>query len=111
MVENSRSGFERFASAVRRRGFLGGIGAAGLATAMSVFGEADAASATVSKGCCDLCFTPKSGYTLKQCQTGTHYTWYCTVNSGGLHCTCCEHGTSLDTCSNVTASWYSCQYG
>jgi hypothetical protein len=99
-----------FASNIRRRGLLGSIGAAGLTAASLIFGQADAANATISKGCCNLCYNPASGYTLAKCQHGTHYTWYCTVNSGGLHCTCCEHGTNLDSCSGVTASWYTCKY-
>jgi hypothetical protein len=84
----------------RRRFLRGGLGAGALAAAATVFGSAQAAQATITKGCCHLCLSPSG--TLSQCQTGTHYTWYCTATSGGLHCTCCERGNATGACTGVT---------
>lgn len=93
---------------VRRRRFLrGGLGAGALAAAATVFGSGQSAQATITAGCCHLC-RAKSG-TLAGCESGAHYTWYCTATSGGLHCTCCEHGSSSG-CTGVTQSWYTCSY-
>ena len=92
-----------------RRRFLAGIGATGLAAAGTVFGRATAASALVKAGCCNLCYSSSSSHTMAQCESGRYYVWYCNY-SGGVYCTCCEHGTTADSCSGVTYSKYSCQY-
>jgi hypothetical protein len=91
-----------------RRSFLAGIGASGLATAATIFGQATPASAIVSAGCCNLCFSPS--HSVAQCETGRYYVWTCSYNSEYLYCDCCEHGTTADSCSGVTYSSYSCQY-
>lgn len=91
-----------------RRGFLAGVGASGLATAATIFGQATPASALVNAGCCNLCFSPS--HSVSQCETGTYYVWSCPYGSEFLYCNCCEHGTSGDNCIGVTYSSYSCQY-
>lgn len=72
-----------------RRGFLAGLGAAGLGTAQAAFGKAVPAHA-VDSGCCHLAYA--STHQLYQCQTGHNYTWTCSI-VGGNHvvCWCCEH--------------------
>lgn len=93
---------------VGRRRFFGGLGAGGLAVAGAVFGRATPAEALIAVGCCNLCWDPSG--TLSQCQSGTHYTWSCSI-TGGNHvvCTCCEHGATQDICRDVTSSWAGCQ--
>lgn len=100
---------QRRGTGVGRRGFLAGIGASGLATAATLFGQATPAYATVPAGCCNLCFKPS--HSLSQCETGTYYMWACAYNSDFLFCYCCEHGTSGANCSGVTYSSYDCHYG
>jgi hypothetical protein len=91
-----------------RRAFLGGVGASGLATAATLFGQATPAAATVAAGCCNLCFSPT--HSVAQCETGQYYVWSCPYGSQYLYCNCCEHGASGDNCNHVTYSSYSCQY-
>jgi hypothetical protein len=91
-----------------RRGFLGSLGAGSLATAATLFGRATPAEALVTAGCCNLCHNPGN---FSTCDTGTHYLWECAYDSDFLFCYCCEHGTTADTCSGVTASAYTCHYG
>jgi hypothetical protein len=91
-----------------RRGFLGGVGATGLATAAVAFGPAVSAEALVDVLCCHLCKYPSGGQL--QCQNHAHsYTWYCSVVvSGRLYeCTCCENNFS-NGCASVTQSYGIC---
>src|SRR2546429_9565219 len=85
----------------RRRRFLAGLGAGGLAVATTMLGRAQA-SATVPVGCCNLVFNPTMS--LSQCEQGTHYTWTCPNGPCG-GCSCCEHG------SPITASAAFCTRG
>lgn len=76
-----------------RRGFLAGVGAAGLTAATAIFGFASPALALVTVGCCNMYCS--SSHSLYQCEHCTHYyVWTCTVkNSSGKpvgSCTCCE---------------------
>ena len=78
-----------------RRGFLAGVGAAGLTAATAIFGFASPALATVKVGCCNLYCSPSN--TLYQCEhCFTTYTWTCTVNGANGKpletCYCCECG-------------------
>lgn len=75
-----------------RRGFLAGVGAAGLTAATAIFGFASPASA-VTVGCCGLyCPSSHSLYECEQCTL--HYVWTCTVKGANGKpmgsCTCCE---------------------
>lgn len=78
-----------------RRGFLAGVGAAGLTAATAIFGFASPALANVTVGCCSLDCSPS--HSLSQCETCViHYVWTCTqLNANGKpvgSCTCCECG-------------------
>lgn len=95
-------------NAVRRRRFLGGVGASGLAAAAAVFGSPTPALGEVQAQCCSLCKTPS---TYSRCTTGTYYVWTCYPGqSQYLHCHCCEHGTTRSTCTGVDRSAYKCEY-
>jgi hypothetical protein len=91
-----------------RRGFLGSVGAGGLATAAVAFGPAVSAEALTSVGCCDLCRYPSG--TESQCESHSgHYEWYCSYSVSGFfyECTCCENNFSRG-CASVTQSWGIC---
>lgn len=95
-----------------RRGFLAGVAGVGLATAAAMFGRATPAYATVSAGCCNLCFSSSGSHTMAACETGRYYVWSCAYGgSNYLFCYCCEHGTTGDNCNGVTYSKYDCHYG
>jgi hypothetical protein len=94
--ENNRSEPGR----VRRRRFLSGVGATGLAAAVAVFGRSTAASATYNVGCCTLQFTPTK--TIAQCLAGRHYVWYCS-HAGYVQCQCCEVKNSSG--NNIASAW------
>lgn len=96
---------------VARRGFLSGVGATGLATAMTLFGRTPAARASVqSDACCTLC-GPRISY--ETCSNARrNYTWFCTTDLGryDLRCYCCERGNTGGGCGGVTGSAVWC-YG
>lgn len=79
-------------ASVRRRRFLGGLGASGLATAAAVFGGARAANAYTA-GCCALAYSPTMS--VSQCVSNArYYMWTCSnpqYPGDRLHaCDCCE---------------------
>jgi hypothetical protein len=91
-----------------RRGFLGGVGATGLATAAVAFGPAVSSEALVDVLCCTLFRSPSGGQT--QCMNHAHsYTWYCSISVDNrfYECTCCENNFSSG-CSSVTQSYGIC---
>jgi hypothetical protein len=91
-----------------RRGFLGGVGAGGLAAATVAFGPARSAEALTTVGCCDLCRS--SSGTQTQCENHSgHYEWYCSLNVGGYfyECTCCENNFTKG-CNSVSQSYGIC---
>ena len=91
------------AAVPRRRRFLTGLGAGGLAVAATLMGRSTA-SATYNVGCCHLAFRPTK--TLSQCLAANpHYVWAC-VDGPCTGCRCCEVGSSP-----YTASAYSCTTG
>jgi hypothetical protein len=81
-----------------RRGFLRGVAASGLATAIAWFGGGLTAEAA-NWYCCTLAVSPPNmdyGY----CSLHGEYDWYCT--DGTWQCYCCEYyaaGSSAASCS------------
>jgi hypothetical protein len=91
---------------VRRRRFLGGVGASGLAAATVAFGRPTAANATVAWRCCNLCYSPNT--TLTTCKgTSGHYLWYCNAETN-IQCQCCE--TKSGGCPSGVKSAGGCFY-
>jgi hypothetical protein len=87
----------------RRRWFLGGIGASGLAAAAAVFGRSNPALAAYNVACCHLTFRPTR--TISQCLSAIHYVWNCS-HAGYVRCQCCE---IKDHYGYPVASAYRCQ--
>jgi hypothetical protein len=103
MKRKQQSESEPAAGGMRRRGFLGAVGATGLGAAIAMFaGEGTAAA--VSVGCCNLAYA-NSGR-VSYCLSKSHYVWYCNY-SGGVYCTCCEIKNSS---GGYIESDASCQY-
>ncbi len=86
-----------------RRRFLAGLGATGLASAVTVFGTrtaAEAAGPNSNYGCCNLAH-PLESYST--CATRYSYIWYCYPNKNCQPpcCDCCEddsHNRSAYQC-------------
>jgi hypothetical protein len=95
------------AGQIRRRRFLGGLGAGGLAATMTVFGKTPAYAANWQ--CCNLaCGHPT--ISIGTCEARSHYTWSCTTSGGFLWCRCCEtYGKGCTSTYKDSAG--SCQYG
>lgn len=74
-----------------RRGFLGIVGAGGLASAAAVFGTAAPAQALCKRACCALLKCPNISW--RNCTRNADYVWNCkwTTTRG---CTCCEKRTN-----------------
>ncbi|HEY3688612.1 MAG TPA: twin-arginine translocation signal domain-containing protein [Streptosporangiaceae bacterium] len=84
---------------VGRRGFLGTLGAGGIAAAVGLFGRSEPAYGICVKNCCHLANCPNISYSA--CAASADYIWACTVE-GGLICNCCEaagYSKSAFTCS------------
>ena len=96
---------------VLRRRFLGGMGASGLAAAMTVFGKTPAYAGAGWWQCCYLaCGAPT--VSMSTCLNANHYVWSCTTSGGFLWCRCCEiYGTKSGCCCGYRASAGQCQYG
>lgn len=91
----------------RRRFVLGGLGASGLAAAMTVFGKTPAYAANWQ--CCNLACGRRT-VSMSTCLNSHHYVWSCTTSGGFLWCRCCEiYGSGC--CCGYRASAGSCQYG
>lgn len=89
---------------LKRRRFLGGLGAGGLAAAGVIFGRTPAAYATVSVDCCNLCHSPS--ISLNTCRGySSHYIWEC-EQSSSVYCLCCE--TAASGCPSGVKSAVSC---
>ncbi len=73
---------------IRRRRFLGGLGAGGLTLAGAMFGSAAPADAA-SCGCCNLVYCPPNT-TLTSCRGTQHYLWSCGYPGSSTTCSCCE---------------------
>lgn len=104
---DDRSGF------TGRRGFMSGLGASGLTTAIMLFGRTPPAHAshcppgTKESGCCCLC-GGEPGMTWLDCVScDTHYVWQCRVDADSS-CRCCECGNSGGGCSGVTGNSVRC---
>ncbi len=92
-------------SRLARRGFVAGVGAAGLTAVGALFGK-QTAQAAGSCGCCDLSYCPPN-MSIGSCESSVNnYVWECTYG-GGVYCNCCElmnhNGINI-------RSAYSCQY-
>jgi hypothetical protein len=74
---------------MRRRRFLGRLGAAGLVVATGTFGRTAKAEASGGCSCCNLKFCPANvSYSI--CSTAAcHYIWGC-AGTGTTTCNCCE---------------------
>lgn len=96
---------------VVRRRFLGGLGAGGIAAAMTVFGKTPAYAGAGPWQCCYLaCGAPT--VSMSTCLNANHYVWSCTTSGGFLWCRCCEiYGTASGCCCGYRASAGQCQYG
>ena len=94
-----------------RRRVLGGLGAGGLAAAMTVFGKSAAYAGGGQWQCCYLaCGAPT--VSMSTCLNANHYVWSCTTSGGFLWCRCCEiYGTRAGCCCGYKQSAGSCQYG
>jgi hypothetical protein len=87
--ESNESLQPRPAASIRastRRGFLGTLGAAGLAAAAMAF-KSPLPVAAGDWECCNLVYAPPN-MSFSACQACNDYTWYC--NGGNLTCYCCE---------------------
>lgn len=84
---------------IRRRRFLMGLGAGGLAAAEALFGSTPDAAAAYC-GCCHLAHCPPNT-SYSGCRSVWNYTWTCSPG-GGASCACCE------VLPNYSASGYYC---
>ncbi|GAA1027636.1 hypothetical protein GCM10009557_09800 [Virgisporangium ochraceum] len=98
----SDGSIDKKAGQVRRRRLLGGVGASGIAAAITVFGRSGPAAAVYNVACCHLAMAPTK--TISQCLAASHYVWHC-WHAGYVRCQCCEIKNSSGT---YTASAYSC---
>ncbi|GAA2408911.1 hypothetical protein [Nonomuraea africana] len=91
---------------MRRRRFLGGLGATGLTAAAVMFGRPEAAQAAVAWRCCHLCQSPSISLSTCKSYSG-HYLWYCNAEAR-IQCQCCE--TKSGGCPTGVRSAGGCFY-
>jgi hypothetical protein len=88
---------KEISTSVRRRRFLGGVGAGGLGAAAVIFGRAPSAKAVTPNlyhvACCELLHPNSGNLACDEGGSAHHWSWNCSYTTNGtlIQCECCEH--------------------